>query len=313
MSRVEEALRRARGESGLLGAVEGPTTATYEQFLDRPTDVPMAVAVPAASESTPDADATPAPPAAETPDPSEPRALVEEPDGPEPPDAAWTLESATGTHPIAQEQYRRLAAALHKARLDHGTKVVMVVSALPGEGKTLTSSNLAMTLGGSFRYRVLLIEADMRRPRMQDVFGFSPEGGLAEVLAGRLERQRATLHVTRQLDVLPAGRPTNDPVSGLVSPRLRDLVDGAASDYDWIVIDTPPIEILPDSHLLAEMADAAVLVVKAGHTAFAAVQRAIGALGRDRILGVVLNRAEEKAVMGDYYQYYTGYFAEPRP
>jgi capsular exopolysaccharide synthesis family protein len=210
----------------------------------------------------------------------------------------------------AVEQYRRLAATLHHVQEDRGIRRVIVSSAVANEGKTITSTNLALTLSHSYAKRVLLIDADMRRPRVNFMFGIPNGAGLSEALDRADPRKLALVQVSPLLSVLPAGRATPDPIAGLTSSRMAAILDEAVERFDWVILDTPPVGLLSDARLLAAMADVAVLVVSAGSTPCAAVQRALDALGRERVLGVVLNRAEESVSGGDYYDYY-GYYGSP--
>jgi capsular exopolysaccharide synthesis family protein len=209
--------------------------------------------------------------------------------------------------PASREQYRRLAASLHHAQAAKGTKVVMIASAVPGEGKTLTASNLAMTFSESYHRNVLLIDGDLRRPGLHTLFGLDNSYGLGDGLTSAKERRLPVHHVSSRLSVLTAGLPSSDPMAGLTSERMRRLLDEAREAFDWVFIDTPPVAFLSDANLLARMVDAAVVVVKAGSTPFELVQRAIEAIGRDRTVGVVLNRAdpnEESSGYGSYASYY---------
>src|SRR5262245_27590833 len=189
------------------------------------------------------------------------------------------------------EQYRKLAATLHHAQVEKELKVVMVSSAVSGDGKTLTSSNLALTLSESYRRRVLLIDADLRRPSLHSVFRVDGMTGLSEGLGAAVDQRFPVHQVSPFLTVLPAGRPSNDPMAGLTSDRMRRLIAEARTTFDWVIVDTPPVGLLPDGHLLTAMVDGAILVVKAGETPYPVVVRALESLGRDRILGVVLNQA----------------------
>ncbi len=101
------------------------------------------------------------------------------------------------------------------------------------------------------------------------------------------------MQLSDKLSVLPAGQPMRDPMAGLTSPMLGAILDEAGEAFDWVIIDTPPVGVLSDAKLLAAMVDAAILVVAAGRTPFAALQRATMRIGRDRMLGVVLNRVDE--------------------
>jgi capsular exopolysaccharide synthesis family protein len=208
----------------------------------------------------------------------------------------------------AREQYRRLAAALHHAQENGGLRVVMIASAVAGEGKTLTASNLALTLSESYQRNVLLIDADLRMPSLHTVFRIPGSPGLVEGLNSETEPRLPLHQVSARLTILTAGNPSNDPMAGLTSPRMRRLLDEARESFDWVIIDTPPVGLLTDAALLGAMADGTVMVVKAKSTPHDLVKRAIDALGVDRLLGVVLNRADEPhAKYGYKSAYYNSY------
>lgn len=218
-----------------------------------------------------------------------------------------------GARSEAVEHYRRLAALLHEAQVERGIKTLLVTSAVPREGKTVTISNLALTFSESYHRRVLLIDADVRRPSVHDVFGVPNVTGLSDALRSEAAVPKL-VSVTRRLSVLPAGRPDQNPVGSLSSARMQALVGQAAAQFDWVLIDTPPVGLLPDAQHLTRLADAVVLVVAAGLTPYRLVQHAVGELGADRIFGTVLNRVEEGAIpAAPYYrQYYAPDGAEGR-
>ena len=204
------------------------------------------------------------------------------------------------------EQYRKLAATLHHAQVERSLKVVMVSSAVSGDGKTLTSTNLALTLSESYRRRVLLIDADLRRPSVHEVFQVKNKSGLTECLKAANEQRLPIIQASPCLSLLLAGRPDSDPMSGLTSERMHRLIEEAAATFDWVIIDTPPVVLLPDANLLAAMVDAAILVIGAGKTPYKLITRAIDALGRNKIIGVVLNRVDRSCLAGGYgYGYYS--------
>lgn len=213
----------------------------------------------------------------------------------------------------AAEQYRRIGGLLHQLQQDRGIHVVMVASATPGEGKTLTSVNLALTLSESYRRRVLLIDADLRRPMLHTVLGVNnSRSGLSALLSSPAEYQLKTTHISDLLELAPSGAPDPDPMSGLSSERMRRIVADAASRYDWVILDTPPVTLLPDASLLAAMVDVAVLVIGAGRTPLTLVQKAVDTIGREKVMGVVLNRVEREHFPGASYKYdYHYYTPEP--
>jgi protein-tyrosine kinase len=212
------------------------------------------------------------------------------------------LAPAEATDPLLVEQFRRLAATLIQSQRTAPLKVIMVASAAPEEGKTLTALNLALVLSESFRRRVLLIDADLRRPKITELANVTIEG-LGDVVKALEHRKAPLVPVTDTLTLLPAGRPDPNPLSGLTSARMQQLLEEAGAAFDWVIVDTPPIGAAPDASLMCAMADATVLVVRAGETPFEAVQQAIEGIGRERIIGVVLNGVERTAVpsYGDYY------------
>jgi protein-tyrosine kinase len=211
------------------------------------------------------------------------------------------------------EQYRHLAAMMHHAQKASNVRSVMVTSALPSEGKTLTATNLALTLSESYQKRVLLIDADLRRPRMQEMFALPSAEGLTDSLALRREGKLPVQQVTPTLWVLTAGSILPDPMSLLVSPAMKQLLEDAMDAFDWVVVDTPPIAILSDANLLASMIDTTLLVVSAQSTPYPMVQRAAQAVGTNRILGVVLNRAEKAGLPANYGYYGANHYQQGPP
>jgi protein-tyrosine kinase len=225
---------------------------------------------------------------------------------------ASKLVVRSDAEPSVVEQFRRLAAALHHAQLQNGVRTVMVASAVAKEGKTLTSTNLALTLSQSYRRRVLLVDADLRHPAIHNSFGLSNVTGLSDVLHKPAAAGALPVHqISPMLWVMTAGRPTNDPMAGLVSDTMRHFLSDAAEQFDWILLDTPPVALLSDANLLAAMVDTAVLVVGAKSTPYPLALRAIDAIGGpDRVIGAVLNRAERSELVGGYANY--GYSYENR-
>jgi capsular exopolysaccharide synthesis family protein len=200
---------------------------------------------------------------------------------------------------------------LHHSQLEHGYRSVMITSAIAAEGKTIVASNLALTLSASYQRRVLLIDADLRWPNVHEVFRVSNRVGLGDSLrqpeSGRLPVQ----HVLPHLWILTAGRPDPDPMSGLVSDTMKQLLSNAREQFDWVVVDTPPVALLTDANLLGEMIDVALLVVGANTTPYPLVKRASEAIGSSRILGVVFNRADRSALSDSYGEYYSRAYRPP--
>lgn len=316
MSRVDEALRRAQEQGPNRGPVLPSELSSQVSDVDINTLAQEAFPIEMREHRRP-----PRKPAAEHPPSLEPLRT----DVPTVPEATSVelfervnvalAEKIVIDHnmaPVCREQYRRLAAILHHSQLSTGLGVVMVSSAVPGEGKTLTCSNLALTFSESYHRNVLLIDADLRRPALHSVFRVDNTSGLSDGLAALQEHKMAMRQVSPRLAILPAGKATSDPMARLTSDRMRRLLQEARGAFDWVIIDTPPVALLPDAHLLSSMTDGALLVVKAGSTPHYLVKRAVDALGQDRILGAVLNRSTTSTNAGGY-TYYQNYYYGASP
>ena len=190
----------------------------------------------------------------------------------------------------SQEQFRSLAAAVRHSRPERGTGVLLVTSALPGEGRTLVSSNVAETLSRSFGLRVLLIDGDLRQPSIHSAYGLPAAPGLVESLESDLSAPVPAFRLSRKLSVIVAGHPPRDPTPLVAGPAMQRLLQQASADYDWIVLDSPPMQVATDAAMLATLADKVLLVVKAGRTPYQAVREAVRGVGADRVLGVALNQ-----------------------
>ncbi|HTV00737.1 MAG TPA: polysaccharide biosynthesis tyrosine autokinase [Luteitalea sp.] len=210
------------------------------------------------------------------------------------------------------EEYRRLGALLHHMQMERDTKIVMITSAVAGEGKTLSAVNLALTLSGSYARRVLLIDADLRRPSLAQVFNTVAVTGLGDLLRDPTITP-PLVQVTPRLTLLTAGRPDSDPMGGLTSDRMRHLLVEAKDAFDFVLIDTPPVALMTDANLLAAMVDVTFLVLRAESTPYELVKRATDAIGRHRIGGVILNRARDGHTdLHDYAGYYESTYPATR-
>jgi capsular exopolysaccharide synthesis family protein len=153
---------------------------------------------------------------------------------------------------------------------------------------------------------VLLIDGDLRRPSIHQIFEVQNSQGLSEGIKSDSEEKLSITEIFENLSILTAGKPDPDPMSSLTSERMRRIVAEARMKFDWVIIDTPPVALLPDAGLLAAIAEAAVLVVGAARTPFDIIQRTVDTIGRDKIMGVVLNRTEHSKFRGgkQYEAYY---------
>jgi protein-tyrosine kinase len=193
----------------------------------------------------------------------------------------------------AAEQFRALRGRIDSIAAQRSIRSIAVTSALPGEGKTTSAVNLAVVTAMSVGRRVLLIDCDLRKPKIHQSLGLRPEAGLAEVLTDTKTLQEAVLKVDGvNLEVLAVrGRPPN-PSELLASGRMRELIAEATQRYDRVILDTPAALGLPDSKTVSELCDGVVVVVRADVTSNRDVQATIDLMDRSRLLGLVVNGAQ---------------------
>ncbi len=217
------------------------------------------------------------------------------------------VELVTQVRPQSQmaESYRALRTSLLLSNLGAPPKVIMITSALPQEGKTTTSINCAVVLAQK-GIRVLLIDADLRRPSIHKTLGMGPRSGLSNVLTGSATLQQTITRspVLPNLSILPAGTPPPNPAELLASTNMRDLLEELRGQYDHIVIDTPPTLSVTDAVVLSPRADAIVLVIRSGQTTKHALRRSRDILTQvnAKVSGVLLNAVDLSSP--DYYYYY---------
>ena len=298
MSRIQEILSKAEREG------------TVRRTRSLSDSSPAAAAV---------AHATPPPPRLQPP-PFEPSSAPWTPtatapvlDVPEPNVATPTLDArliaALSPQAPAAERYRLLRTRIKRAENGRIVKSIIVTSPATGDGKSLTAANLALTMAQEFHQRVLLLDADLRRPSTAALFGI-PEGpGLSDVLLGLQEIEQALVHLPDQhLTVLPAGSPAAQPAELLGSAAMRRVLDTLRSQFDRILIDMPPVAPLADVHVMAPISDGVLMVVRAGITPKPAIERALSGLDMGKVLGLVLNAAGEPTPDGypDGYGYIGG-------
>jgi capsular exopolysaccharide synthesis family protein len=194
------------------------------------------------------------------------------------------------------EQFRTLRARLDALAGERPLRTLAITSALPGEGKTTAAINLAVVSALSVGRRVLLVDCDLRRPKIHSALGLRPEFGLAEVLTGQVPLSRAVQKVDgTNLEVLAVRSTPPNPSELLASESMRALMAEMATGYDQVILDTPPTLALPDAKTLTGLADAFMLVVRADSTPQDDVQTALDVLDRRRVLGLLLNGAETDA------------------
>jgi exopolysaccharide transport family protein len=217
------------------------------------------------------------------------------------------VELVTKSRPRSQmaESYRALRTSLLLTFPGGPPKVILITSALPEEGKTTTSVNSAIVLAQKGT-RVLLIDADLRRPSIHKTLGMGPTLGLSNVLTGTANLQQAIIPSTilPDLFLLPAGTPPPNPAELLASTKMKNVLEELRKHYDHIVIDSPPTLSVTDAVVMSTAADAVVLVIRSGHTTKPALRRARDILLQvnARVCGVLVNAVNLNSP--DYYYHY---------
>jgi capsular exopolysaccharide synthesis family protein len=214
----------------------------------------------------------------------------------------------TGARTPAAERFRRLKTLLtHDVQEE--PQVIVVTSALPGEGKSLVSMNLALAFAADTDGETLLIDADIRRPGIDRWFKPAPKIGLSEILSGEAEPEHGLLEIKAQhLIILPAGQPARDPVPLLSSGYAKSLIESMRKRFKRIVIDTPPIVPFTDADITAALSDGVVVVARSKMTPKPLLQQALNSVTSSRILGVVLN--DTTYSLADHYRHYDGYYSK---
>ena len=274
MSRIQRAVAKAERE-GLLTWTAGDDRRRTTAFAPAP-EIP-----PAATERfTPEVAWTPTigAPTGDAPfvDPSE---------------AAISPLFVAATQPgsAPAEQYRLLRTRLESRDRGRRAQMLVVTSPGAGDGKTVTSANLALTMAQEFNHTVVLVEADMRRPALANLCGVRAEPGLVDVLIGAASLEEALVSLPEHnLFILPAGAAAGRSSELLASSAMSQLADALRGRFDRIVIDTPPM-MLADTHVLARLADGVLMVVRSGVTPKPALEQALAGLERERLIGIVMN------------------------
>jgi capsular exopolysaccharide synthesis family protein len=224
------------------------------------------------------------------------------------PDIDAHLVSLVRPASVEAEQYRVLRHLVEQTRAGKACVLVAVSSPGAGDGKTMTSINLAGALAQDPTARVLIIDADLRRPSVDTrLGGTGEEPGLIDAI---MDPQRTLADVIRRrpefnVSILPAGQATPTPYELLNSPRLAELLDAARRRFDYIVLDTPPVVPFPDCRVLGKLVDGFLLVVAAHRTPRGLLEEALNVMEPSKVLGIVFNEAERP--LSSYYDAAYGY------
>jgi len=203
------------------------------------------------------------------------------------------------------EMFRVLATRLAHMQNKRRLQKVLITSSVVDEGKSVVAVNLGLTLARRPDTRVLLIEADLRRPTAGALLSGSPLRGINEWSEGKLALEDS-LYQVRDLPLwfLPAGRPMNEPLPLLESDKFAKMLDAISASFDWVLLDATPLLPMADSTSLARLCDGVLVVVREGVTRKKVLNKAVASIERSKLVGMVFNQASTLNI--DYENYYGG-------
>ena len=224
---------------------------------------------------------------------------------------------------VAAEQFRKLRTQIYRRNILTPFRTIMVTSSTTAEGKSFVAANIGVALARDLHAQALLIDCDLRNPTLTKWFGLENKKGLADYLKGGGDfSQYAKETGVGKLNIVPAGTMPQNPTELLGSNRMKDLVEelGGQSENGFVIMDSTPILSTTEPEVLAKLIDGIIFVVRAGSTPRETVERAVGVLEKDKILGVVLNDLTFKSsglfsryFGSDGYHYRYGYGVQPPP
>ncbi len=230
---------------------------------------------------------------------------------------SWKFDPAysvfSGKLPSAEcsEQFRKLRSKLHQVQANEPLRTLLVTSTVPAEGKTFVALNLALAITRQHGRKVLLIDGDLRAPKLASCLGVPATPGLTEFLCGAADETSIIQTDTEgALFFIPGGNMVVNPTEMLGTERLRWLLARLVPLFDWVIVDAPPVLPVSDAGILSGYCDGVIVVVRAGSTGYDAVGAALEELRGKKLLGVVLNRVETRERY-DAYPYYMEKGTEP--
>jgi len=218
------------------------------------------------------------------------------------PDAGYNLFlRADDNAKIATESFRTLRSRLYQIAAAKPLRRVLVTSSLPAEGKTFVATNLAQSIVHQPDKRVLMIDADLRAPRLHIALGAPIGPGLTDYLRGEADEYAVIQHgLDGNLCFIPSGRPVSNPSELLSSDRMKTLLDLVTPVFDWVILDSPPALPIHDANILADLCDGALFVVRAGETRHDIAEKGVIEFRGKNLLGVVLNQVDPSEGYGVY-------------
>jgi protein-tyrosine kinase len=218
------------------------------------------------------------------------------------------LIDASRPHEAPMEEFRTLRTRLNHMQSLQPIHTVVVTSASPAEGKSLTASNLALAEAHLTGNTTLLADFDFRRPIVHTLFGIDRGPGITDYLLGKAPLHKVIKKIAgTNLYVMPAGEAVMNPLELLNLREVKHLLDRLPSLFQWVIMDSPPLLFAADANLLGTMSDGILMVVRIGHTTIDSVTRAMQSLCNNNVLGIVVNGARRGELYSKYTYYHSYY------
>lgn len=218
------------------------------------------------------------------------------------------LVSKEAPNSFVTEQLQKMIVNLEYANVDGKFKVIQITSSMQSEGKTTLISNLTYLLSTRGK-KVLVVDLDLRRPKVNRIFNAINKDGLTDFLLGKIDKKTLIRHSEEKIDYIVSGEKTSSIVQILESQKLKDLFDDLKQDYDYIILDTPPVIVVSDALLINRIADGVIFIVAYGQGKKVMVKEAIHSLTRNNVPIIGLCLTQDKVTKGKKYGYTYKYYS----
>jgi protein-tyrosine kinase len=211
-------------------------------------------------------------------------------------------------HEAPMEEFRTLRTRLNHMKTLQPIHSIVITSASPAEGKSLSAANLALAQAHLAGNKTLLADFDFRRPIVHTLFGIDRSPGITDYLLGRVPLHQAIRKIAgTNLYVMPAGEAVINPLELLNLPEVKFMMDRLPELFNWVILDSPPLLFAADASLLGTLCHGTLLVVRIGHTTIDSVTRAMQSLCNNNVLGIVVNGARRGELYSKYTYYHSYY------
>jgi receptor protein-tyrosine kinase len=211
-------------------------------------------------------------------------------------------------HEAPMEEFRTLRTRLNHLKTLQPIHSIVVTSASPAEGKSLSAANLALAEAHLAGNRTLLADFDFRRPIVHTLFGVDRSPGITDYLLGKVPLHQAMRKIAgTNLYIMPAGEAVINPLELLNLPEVKTMMDRLPELFNWIILDSPPLLFAADASLLGTLCHGTLLVVRIGHTTIDSVTRAMQSLCNNNVLGILVNAARRGELYSKYTYYHSYY------